>query len=135
MVNLALAFAVLGLGGSPSDIGLVLAARTLPLVGSLLIGGVVADRMSRQVVMVAADLSRFVTQGVIAVLLLTGDPPIWALAVLSGLTGIATGFFSPAASGLLPAVVAPERLQQAKRTGCGRRRCPVARSSRRRCPA
>src|SRR4051794_39953634 len=59
MVNLALAFAVLGLGGSPSDIGLVLAARTLPLVGSLLIGGVVADRMSRQVVMVAADLSRF----------------------------------------------------------------------------
>src|SRR3954470_5117572 len=113
MVNIALAFAVLGLGGSPSNIGIVLACRTLPLVGSLLIGGVVADRMSRQLVMVGADLSRLLSQGAIAVLLLMGDPPIWALAVLSGLTGVATGFFNPASGGLLPAVVAPEHLQQA----------------------
>jgi predicted MFS family arabinose efflux permease len=113
MVNIALAFAVLGLGGSPSDIGIVLASRTVPLVAALLVGGVVADRMSRQVVMVGADLSRVVTQGTIAVLLLTGEPPIWTLALLAGLTGVATGFFNPAAGGLLPLVVAPEHLQQA----------------------
>jgi MFS family permease len=113
MVAIALAFAVLQLGGSASDIGIVLAARTVPLVGSLLIGGVVADRMSRQRVMVAADLSRMVTQGILAALLITGSPPIWAIAVLAGATGAATGFFNPASSGLLPAVVAPEQLQQA----------------------
>jgi MFS family permease len=91
----------------------VLAARTLPLVASLLVGGVVADRVSRRTVMVVADLSRLATQGALALLLITGDPPIWALAVLSGLTGAATGFFEPASIGMMPAVVAPERLQQA----------------------
>jgi MFS family permease len=113
MVSIALAFAVLGLGGSASEVGIVLAARTLPMVGSVLIGGVVADRVSRQRVMVAADLARVVTQGLLAALLIAGEPPIWSLAVLGGLTGAATGFFNPAATGLLPAVVPPEHLQQA----------------------
>jgi MFS family permease len=113
MVNIALAFAVLELGGSASQIGIVLAARTLPMVASLLIGGVVADRISRRTVMVAADLSRLLTQGALAALLIAGEPPIWSLAVLAGLTGAATGFFEPASTGLMPAVVAPERLQQA----------------------
>jgi predicted MFS family arabinose efflux permease len=113
MVSIALAFAVLELGGSASAVGLVLACRVLPLVGSLLIGGVVADRMSRQTVMVAADLVRLATQGTLGVLLIAGEPPIWSLAVLSGLTGAATGFFNPASTGLMPTVVAPELLQQA----------------------
>jgi MFS family permease len=45
--------------------------------------------------------------------LVFGACRIWMLAVLSGLTGAATGFFNPASTGLLPAVVAPEQLQQA----------------------
>jgi MFS family permease len=113
MVTIALAFAVLELGGSPSDVGIVLACRTLPLVATLLIGGVVADRVSRRGVMVAADLARLASQGLLGVLLIAGEPPVWSLAVLSGLTGMATGFFNPASTGLLPAVVAPEHLQQA----------------------
>jgi MFS family permease len=113
MVTIALAFAVLELGGSASDVGIVLAARTLPIVATLLIGGVVADRVARQRVMVAADLARLASQGLLGVLLITGEPPIWTLAVLSGLTGMATGFFNPASTGLLPAVVAPEQLQEA----------------------
>jgi predicted MFS family arabinose efflux permease len=113
MVSIALAFAVLELGGSATDVGVVLACRTLPLVGSLLIGGVVADRVSRRTVMVAADLARLVTQGLLGVLLIAGEPPVWSLAVLSGLTGAATGFFNPASTGLMPIVVAPELLQQA----------------------
>jgi MFS family permease len=113
MVNIALAFAVIELGGSPSEIGIVLACRTLPLVASVLIGGVVADRVSRRAVMVVSDLSRVATQGLLAALLIAGAPALWIVATLSGLTGAATGFFSPASTGLLPAVVAPEHLQQA----------------------
>jgi MFS family permease len=113
MVAVALAFAVLGLGGSASAVGLVLAARTFALVAALLAGGVVADRTSRRAVMVAADLARVVTQGVLAALLVAGAPAIWLVAALSALTGAATGFFNPASTGLLPAIVAPERLQQA----------------------
>jgi MFS family permease len=113
MVTVALAFAVLELGGSASEVGLVLACRILPLVATLLIGGVIADRVSRRGVMVAADLARLATQGTLGLLLIVGEPPVWSLAALSGLTGMATGFFNPASTGLLPAVVAPEHLQQA----------------------
>ena len=113
MVNIALAFAVLELDGSASAIGLVLASRNLPLVACLLLGGVVADRVSRRGVMISADVARLATQGLLAGLLIMGEAEIWTLALLSGLTGAATGFFNPASTGLLPAIVPPERLQQA----------------------
>ena len=113
MVAIALAFAVLEIGGSASAIGFVLAVRTGALVVSLLFGGVVADRVPRRAVMVGADLSRLVTQGVLAALVIAGTAEVWIVALLSGLTGIATGFFNPASTGLLPAIVPPERLQQA----------------------
>ena len=113
MVVVALAFAVIELGGSASDIGIVLAARTLPMVASLLIGGVVADRMSRRTVMVTADLVRLASEGVLAVLLIAATPAIAVVALLSGVHGLATGFFEPASTGLMPQVVPAEQLQQA----------------------
>jgi MFS family permease len=113
MVGIALAFAVLGLGGSPTAVGLVLACRTLPLLGSLLIGGVAADRLSPRAVMVGADLARVASQGLLAALLIAGSPSLWLVGLLAALTGAATGFFNPASTGLLPSVVAPELLQQA----------------------
>ena len=113
MVAVALAFAVLEVGGSASEVGLVLACKVLPLAGSVLIGGVVGDRTSRRSVMIAADLVRVASQGTIATLLITGSAEVWTLALFAGLTGAATGFFSPASTGLLPEVVPPEELQPA----------------------
>jgi hypothetical protein len=113
MVNVALAFAVLDLTGSASELGLVLAARMLPLVGFLLAGGVMADRLPRRTVMIAADLVRVASQGAIAALLIAGVAEVWQLAALSAVTGSATAFFNPASTGLMPAVVSTERLQQA----------------------
>jgi MFS family permease len=113
MVNVALAFAVLDLTGSASALGLVLAARMLPLVGFLLAGGVMADRLPRRTVMIAADLVRVASQGAIAALLIAGVAQVWQLAALSAVTGSATAFFNPASTGLMPAVVSPGRLQQA----------------------
>jgi MFS family permease len=112
MVAVALAFAVLEVGGSTSAVGLVLASGYLPLAASVLIGGVVADRVSRRGVMVAADLARVASQGTMA-LLVAGAAEIWMLAVLAGLTGVATGFFSPASTALLPEVVPDDELQPA----------------------
>lgn len=113
MVAVALAFAVLEVGGSASAVGLVLACATLPLVGTVLVGGVVADRTPRRTVMIAADLVRVASQGAIAALLIVGAAEVWALAVLAGVTGAATGFFNPASTGLLPEVVPSEELQPA----------------------
>ncbi len=113
IVIVALAFAVLEVGGSTADVGLVLAAGTLPLVATVLVGGVVADRASRRAVMVAADLVRVASQGAMAALLVAGVAEIWMLGLLAGVTGAATGFFSPASTGLLPEVVLAEQLQPA----------------------
>ena len=113
MAIVALAFAVLEIGGSASDVGLVLAAGAFPLVATVLAGGVVADRVSRRAVMVVADLVRVASQGAMAALLIGGVAEVWMLALLAGATGAATGFFSPASTGLLPEVVLAEQLQPA----------------------
>ena len=113
MVVVALAFAVIHLGGSESEVALVLAAGWAPLVLTVLAGGVVADRTSRRAVMVAADLVRIVSQGTMAVLVISGAAEIWMLAALAGVTGAATGLFSPASTGLLPEVVPDDELQPA----------------------
>jgi hypothetical protein len=113
MVTVALAFAVLEIDHSASAIGIVLATRTGAQLVCLLIGGVVADRVARRPIMVAADVSRLITQGLLAAIVVAGTAEVWSVALLAGLGGAASGFFSPASTGLLPAIVGPERLQQA----------------------
>jgi MFS family permease len=113
MTRVALAFAVLGVGGSVPEVGLVLAANTLPEIGCVLVGGVVADRISRRRLMVAADVVRLMSQGTMAALLIAGDAHVWSLALLAGIGGAASGFFNPASTGLLLAVVGAEDVQRA----------------------
>jgi MFS family permease len=113
MLALAISFAILDLTGSVTDVGLVLAASRAPVVLTALAGGVVADRLSRRSVMVVADIVRALSLGVTAALLIGGSAEIWQLVVLQAITGTATGFFYPAATGLVPLVVRPELLQQA----------------------
>jgi len=109
----ALAFAILDLTGRAADLGYVFAARSVPLVAFLLVGGVFADRLPRRLVMIGADLIRLGTQATTAVLLISGHARIWEIAVLQALHGMATAFFNPAATGLTPQVVSAERLQDA----------------------
>jgi len=110
MVPIALAFAVLELGGSAAEVGIVMACRTFPLVATLIIGGVVADRVSRRTVMIVADVVRVLSQGVTAALLIAGVAQVWELAVLAGVTGAAGGFFYPAVVGVMPLIVPREQL-------------------------
>jgi predicted MFS family arabinose efflux permease len=113
LTSVALAFAVLDITHSASSLGYVLAAKTLPLVAFLLVGGVFADRLPRRAVMLSADVVRMGAQGVVAALVLTGSARLWELIVLQAISGTATAFFNPASTGLTPMTVSPERLQQA----------------------
>jgi MFS family permease len=113
ITGVALAFAVLDLTGSATDLGYVFAAKTIPLVGFLLVGGVFADRLPRRAVMLAADVARLGSQGSVAVLILTHHAQIWEIVVLQAIAGTASAFFNPASTGLTPMTVSPERLQQA----------------------
>ncbi|MEX0626595.1 MAG: MFS transporter [Chloroflexota bacterium] len=113
LITVAIAFAVLGIGGSAFDLGIVFAAFTVAHVALVLAGGVWADRLPRQLVMVACDVVRAVGQVVLAILLISGTAQVWHLAVGAAVIGGASAFFLPASSGLVPQTVSPGRLQQA----------------------
>ena len=76
----ALAWAVPDLTGPARDLGFVIAAKTAPLVGFLLAGGVVAGRLPRRGVMVTAGIARMATQAATAVLLVSRTARAWELA-------------------------------------------------------
>jgi MFS family permease len=105
IATVAVPFAVLSIHASGSDVGYVASAGMLPMIVFLLIGGVVADRLPRHQVMVAADLLQGAAQAASAVLVLTGSARVWELLVLAALRGTGLGFYFPASTGLLPQTV------------------------------
>lgn len=114
LIPVAITFAVLrGVGGSALDLGIVFAAFTVAHVALVLAGGVVADRLPRQLVMVACDLVRCVGEVALAILLITHSAQLWHLVVGAVVIGGASAFFLPANSGLIPQTISAGRLQQA----------------------
>ncbi len=113
LIFVAVAFAVLQVGGSAGDMGIVFAAFTVANVALVLAGGVWADRLPRQLVMVACDVVRGVAELILALLLLSGTAQVWHIAVGAAAIGGAGAFFQPASTGLIPQTVSPGRLQQA----------------------
>jgi MFS family permease len=113
MVLAALPFAVFAVGGSSAQVGIAFGVDAMALLLLVLFGGVIGDRASRRSVMIAADLVRFGSEGVFAVLLFSGHAEFWALLVVQAIRGASSAFFLPAMSGLLPETVSEERLQGA----------------------
>ncbi|MEQ4300776.1 MFS transporter [Plantactinospora sp. B6F1] len=110
---IALAFAVLDLTGSVRDLGLVVGARSLTHVLFLLFGGVLADRLPRQAVMVVSCALAALTQGAVAALVLTDTATIPGLVALAAVNGVVAAFAWPAAAALVPQTVPAELLQPA----------------------
>ena len=113
MATVALAFAVLDITDSPTALGQVLAAHTIPMVALLLYGGVIADRFPRTLVLQASNLASAGSQGAIALLVLTGRAEIWMLVVLSAVHGAVSGVGFPAMASVLPQLVPRAELQPA----------------------
>ena len=109
----ALAFAVLDLTGSKTDLGVILACREIPLVVFLLVGGIWADRIPRNKVMMSANVVSAFAQASTAALLITGHAEVWHLAALAAVNGSASAFFFPASAGVIPQTVPSPLLQQA----------------------
>ena len=113
LMPVALAFAALQVSHSATALGTVLAVSTVARVVALPVGGVWADRLPRQLVMLSSDGVRAAAQGAIGALLLTGHLQLWALIAGALVFSSADGFFTPASSALIPQTVRPDRLQQA----------------------
>ena len=113
LAPIAVAFAVLGLTGSATFVGLSFAAWTLAQVSTLLVGGIVADRLPRRRVMIASDTANFCVRATMGALLVAGAMDVWFLIALQAVGGVATAFYSPASTGLVPQTVPARLLQQA----------------------
>jgi MFS family permease len=114
VVVVALALFITQRTRSATDLGLVLGAQSLPLVTLLLFGGVWADRLPRQRIMMTADLVRAVLHAILAALILAEAVTVWEMVVIEALFGAAQAFFQPAYSGLLPQTVPESLIQDAR---------------------
>ncbi len=109
----ALSFGILALHGATArDLGLVLTAQAVPLVLLLPLGGVIADRLPRAVVISTTDMilgGFVVTSGT---LFLTGHATVTNIAAINAVSGVLHALWWPAFPGLVPAVLGDRELQR-----------------------
>ncbi|WP_436892097.1 MFS transporter [Nocardiopsis dassonvillei] len=113
LANVALAFAVLDVTGSLVHVGLVVGARSVANVALLLLGGVVADRLPRSLVLRGGCALAALAQGTLGAALLAGAASLPLMMVLSVLNGAAAAVNLPASAALLPQTVPRGLLRQA----------------------
>lgn len=113
MAPIAMAFGVLELTGSTKDSAIVIAAPTTAQILILLMGGVLADRTSRQRMLVTADILAMCSQMTIAILFLSGHATVPLLAGFMLVSGVAYALRTPAATGFIPQIVSREELHAA----------------------
>jgi MFS family permease len=109
----AIAFAVLDLGGSPTQLGLVVGAYALADVVAVLWGGVLGDRLPRTVMMRASNAAAALVQGLVALSLLGGWGSLWLLTIGGALNGALGSLAGPSTQAVTPQTVPPSLLRRA----------------------
>jgi MFS family permease len=110
---IALAWQVLLMTHSATDMGIVLIAGMIPRLAFVLIGGVTADRISRRLIVLWSDSGRGVVVLIISILGFSGHLQFWLLVVEALLFGVVDGFFNPAVLAITPDLVDKEDLTSA----------------------
>jgi predicted MFS family arabinose efflux permease len=105
--------AVLALGAGPGEIGFLAAVQTLPFLLLSIPLGLLADRLPRRALMLAAEALRALSLLVLLAMLLTGALSIPWLAAVGFAGAVGTVAFSVAAPALVPALVPRESLGRA----------------------
>jgi MFS family permease len=96
-----------------SSLGIVLLVESLGLIATLLIGGVLADRYSRKLLLIGSDGARALVIATLAVLDATGHLSFGLLIGFVFLHGLGSGLFQPAFGGILPSLVDERHLGSA----------------------
>jgi predicted MFS family arabinose efflux permease len=105
--------AVLALGAGPGEIGTLAAVQTLPFLLLSIPLGLLADRISRRRLMIAAEVLRALSLLGLLAMVVSGQLSIFWLAVLGFIGAVGTVGFSVAAPALVPALVPRELLARA----------------------
>jgi len=108
--NIAITWEVLLLTDSATAMSFILIAQWAPRILFLLLGGVIADRVSRRFLMLCADAGRGCIVMLVAWLSWTHQLQFWHLVALAPLFGIVSSFFDPAYQAIMPQMVETEVL-------------------------
>lgn len=110
MYSVAMAMAVLEVSSTPAALAAVAVAGILPRIAFGLLGGVLADRFSRRVILLVCDLARAAVVTALGLLLLTGSPSLWSMVCLVVPLAAASGAAAPTFSALVPDLVEQDDL-------------------------
>lgn len=101
----ALPWFMLSGGGSARDLGVVLAAYGIPRAGSVLLGGMLSDRIQPRLMMLVADIARALLLGGLAAIVLLNLHTLWILCAIAAPLGLFEGIFLPASMAILPSIL------------------------------
>ena len=102
---------VLKLTGDPLALGIVLALEGIPRAVFMLLGGAITDRLSPRIIMLIADIVRFVLTALMALVVFTGTVQMWMLYAFGLAFGLVAGFAIPAGNSIVPMLVESQDLQ------------------------
>jgi MFS family permease len=113
MQNIAMAWLVLDLTGSPVAVGVLALCQFLPFSVFGLFAGVIADRLDPRRLVIATQAATMMLASVLAALTLLGNITTWQVYVLAALRGTVLVFDAPARQALTYQMVGPGELPNA----------------------
>ena len=99
--QVALNWLVISTTGSAPMLGLVNLGRGLPIVAFALIGGTVADRVDRRIMMLCTQAAAMAVAIGLALAVALAGAPIWLILILATLRGVIVAFNLPARNSLI----------------------------------
>ena len=110
IANVALILVVLDTSHGASRLTLFAAARMIPMIAFLLVGGAIVDRVSRRLLLLVSDLSRAVLTGALVLALATHTLRYDELLAFAFLFGCFDAVFTPALTAITPEIVTEDLL-------------------------
>jgi len=108
MEHVAVGWLVFDITGSAFIVGVAAAARMAPLFFLGILSGAMADWLERRLFLLFIALSGMAVAGIMAVVLLTGEPPIWTVVVLVAAGGCMLAFTLTTRNAYTYDIVGPE---------------------------
>ncbi|WP_345803490.1 MFS transporter [Microbacterium sp. AZCO] len=110
MWAVVMVYTVIDAGGGPVDLSLVAACNAVGLLACAIPGGIVADRVSRRLILRVVELVNVTAVTSIAIAGMFGAVTVPHLAIVAFALGAGAGFFFPAYSAILPRILPPAQL-------------------------
>ena len=110
MWTVVMALQVIDLADDPSALSLVASSLAVAMLAFILLGGIVADRVSQRAIIIAVQSVNVAAVAAVSALGAFGALRLWHMAVAAATLGAATAFFFPAYSAYLPRILPPDQL-------------------------